>query len=150
MVGLEALRKSDLLEGLSDEELLLIAKLAREEVYEAGAVIFHENEPARDLYIVREGRVAILIDIGRNKQTVIDTIYHNRSFGWSAMVPPYVRTGTTKTMTKTRVIALSGRDLQDLCQSKYGTCYTIMEKLATIISRRLKDTRLQLVSLMQG
>ena len=31
-----------------------------------------------------------------------------------------------------------------------GTCYTIMEKLATIISSRLKDTRLQLISLMHG
>ena len=150
MVGLEALRKSDLFEGLSDEELLLIAKLAREETYEAGAVIFRENEPARDLYIVREGRVAILIDIGRGKQTVIDTIYRNGSFGWSAMVPPYILTGTAKTMEKTRVIVLTGQDLRELCRMSCGTCYTIMEKLATIISSRLKDTRLQLISLMYG
>lgn len=150
MVGLEALRKCDLFEGLSDEELLLIAPLAHEETYEAGAVIFRENDPARDLYMVRDGRVAILINVGRNQQTVIDTIYPNRSFGWSGMVPPYIRTGTTRALVKTRVIAISGRDLQELCQGKYGTCYTIMEKLATIISRRLKDTRLQLIGLMQG
>jgi CRP-like cAMP-binding protein len=148
MVGLEALRKSDLFEGLSDDELAAIAKMAREEVYHPGATIFRENEIAQNLYIVREGRVAILIDIGRGKQTVIDTIGRNGSFGWSAMVPPFVLTGTAQAMERTRLVAIQGHDLRDLCRMNCGTCYTIMEKLTTIISGRLKDTRLQLVSLM--
>ena len=150
MVGLEALRKSDLFEGLSDDELAAIAKMAREEMYDVGAIIFRENEVAKNLYIVREGRVAILIDIGRGKQTVIDTVCRNGSFGWSAMVPPYVLTGTAKAMERTRVIVLTGQDMRELCRMNCGTCYTIMEKLATIISSRLKDTRLQLISLMHG
>ena len=150
MVGLEALRKSDLLEGLSDDELAAIAKMAREELYDVGAIIFRENEVAKNLYIVREGRVAILIDIGRGKQTVIDTVCRNSSFGWSAMVPPYVLTGTAKAMERTRVIVLTGQDMRELCRMNCGTCYTIMEKLATIVSSRLKDARLQLISLMHG
>ena len=148
MVGLEALRKSDLFEGLSDDELAAIAKMAREEVYDTGATIFRENEVAKNLYIVREGRVAILIDIGRGKQTVIDTIGRNGSFGWSAMVPPYILTGTAKTIERTRLIVINGHDLRCLCRMNCATCYTIMEKLATIVSSRLKDTRLQLISLM--
>jgi CRP-like cAMP-binding protein len=150
VVGLEALRKSDLFEGLSDDELAAIARMAREETYEIGAVIFRENDIAKNLYIVREGRVAILIDIGRGKQTVIDTVCRNGSFGWSALVPPYILTGTAKVMERTRVIVISGQDLRELCRMNCGTCYTIMEKLATIISSRLKDTRLQLISLMYG
>ena len=150
MVGLEALRRSDLFEGLSDDELAAIAKMAREETYDVGTIIFRENSPAKDLYIVREGRVAILIDIGRGKQTVIDTICRNGSFGWSAMVPPYILTGSAKTMERTRVIIITGRELRELCRTSCGTCYTIMEKLATIISIRLKDTRLQLIGLMHG
>lgn len=148
MVGLEALRKSDLFEGLSDDELAAIAKMAREETYQVGATIFRENEVAKNLYIVREGRVAILIDIGRGKQTVIDTVVRNGSFGWSAMVPPYILTGTAQAMERTRVVVVNGQDLRALCHMNCATCYTIMEKLATIISGRLKDTRLQLISLM--
>jgi len=148
MVGLEVLRKSDLFEGLGDEELLEIARLAREEKYDAGSVVFRENDPANYLYIVREGRVAILIDIGRTKQTVIDTISRNGSFGWSAMVPPYIYTSTSRTLEPTRVIVLSGQELRELCSIHCSTCYTIMEKIARIISKRLKDTRLQLVNLL--
>jgi hypothetical protein len=65
-------------------------------------------------------------------------------------VPPYILTGTAKTMERTRVIIITGRELRELCHMSCGTCYTIMEKLATIISVRLKDTRLQLISLMYG
>ena len=49
-----------------------------------------------------------------------------------------------------QVIVLTGQDMRELCRMNCGTCYTIMEKLATIISSRLKDTRLQLISLMHG
>src|SRR5271157_2242331 len=96
MVGLEPLRKSDLFEGLSDDELVAIAKIAHEETFPVGATVFLENDPGRYLYIVVEGRVVILINIGRGRQTVVDTICLNSSFGWSAMVPPFVLTGTAK------------------------------------------------------
>lgn len=148
MVGLEALRRSDLFEGLSDDELIAIARIAREETYEPGAVIFRENDAARCLYIVREGRVALLIDIGRGKQTVIDTISRNSSFGWSALVPPYAFTSAARAMEPTRVIVLAGDDLRAFCNTHCTTCYAIMEKIAVIISTRLKDTRLQLIHLL--
>jgi CRP-like cAMP-binding protein len=148
MVGLDTLRRSELFEGLSDDELAAIARLARSEVYETGARIFTEGGAARNLYIVVEGRVAILIDIGHGKQTVIDSVCRNGSFGWSAMVPPYLWTGTARAMEQTRVIVIPGRDLRELCRVSCGTCYNIMERLATIISGRLQQTRMQLISLM--
>ena len=148
MVGLETLRKSDVFGGLTDEELFALAKVAREETYEAGTQIFAENETATNLYIVIEGRVVILIDIARGRQAVIDTVTRGGSFGWSAMVPPYVLTGTARAVDRVKVIALAGDELRNLCKVNCATCYTIMEKLATIISRRLGETRLQLMSLM--
>lgn len=150
MVGLEALRKNDLFEGLSDDELVAIAKIAREETHEAGTIIFRENDSAENLYVVREGRVALLIDIGRNKQTVIDSISINGSFGWSAMVPPYTFTSAAQAMERTHLIVLSGHDLRELCRTSCTTCYSIMEKIVVIISHRLKDTRLQLISLLHN
>jgi CRP/FNR family cyclic AMP-dependent transcriptional regulator len=150
MVPLGSLRKSELFEGLTDDELVAIAKMAQEETYEAGAQIFAENEAAKNLYIVLEGRVAILIDIGRGRQTVVDTVVKGGSFGWSALVPPYILTGTAKAVEKSKVIAIPCEDLQGLCKSNCRACYTVMENLATIISGRLGDTRMQLISLMYG
>jgi signal-transduction protein with cAMP-binding, CBS, and nucleotidyltransferase domain len=58
----------EIFESLTDDELAALGKLAREEIYEAGACICIENEVATKLYIVREGRVAILINIGRGSR----------------------------------------------------------------------------------
>jgi CRP/FNR family transcriptional regulator, cyclic AMP receptor protein len=148
MVGLEVLRSSDLFGGLRDDELIGIARLACEVTYDVGATIFREGDLADNLYIVREGRVAVLINIRQGKLSVVDTVHNNASFGWSAMVPPYIRTGTTCTLEKTRLVIISGQDLRDMCRVESATCYTVMEKLATIISQRLKHTRLQLITSM--
>ncbi len=148
MVGLEILRRSDIFGGLPDDELFVIARIAHEEEYEAGAQILTENDVARNLYIVVEGRVVILINIARGRQAVIDTVTRGGSFGWSAMVPPYVLTGTARAVDRVRVIAVPSEELRNLCKGNCGMCYAIMERLATILSRRLAETRLQLVGLV--
>lgn len=148
MVGLEILRKSDVFAGLTDEELYSVAKVAREVCYEAGTQILTENEPARDLYLVVEGRVVVLADAARGRQAVIDTITRGGSFGWSAMVPPYVLSGTARSVDRVKLIAIPGDELRGLCKINCALCYTIMERLAMIISRRLHETRMQLLGLV--
>jgi CRP-like cAMP-binding protein len=148
MVGLEVLRKSDVFGGLTDEELYAVAKMSHEEVFEAGTEICAENDAARNLYVVIEGRVVVMVEIGRGRQAIVDTVTKGGSFGWSAIVPPYVLTGSAKAVDRVRLVVISGDDIRNLCRINCAMCYAIMEKLATIISRRLTETRLQLISLM--
>jgi CRP/FNR family cyclic AMP-dependent transcriptional regulator len=148
MIALETLRKSDVFGGLTDDELVAIARMAHEETYTAGTQILAESGPAKYLYLVVEGRVVILADIARGRQAVIDTVTKGSSFGWSAMVPPYTLSGTVTAVDSVRLIAIPGEELRGLCKTNCSLCYTIMERLATLISRRLSDTRLQLLSMM--
>jgi len=150
MLSLELLRNSEVFDGLSDDELAPIAKMATEASYQAGEEIFAENDEARYLYVVTEGRVQVLINVGRGRQVVVDTVTRDGSFGWSALVPPYFYTGGAKCSEPTRVVAIPGDELRALCMDNCRICHTIMERLASIISARLKDTRLQLISLMYG
>lgn len=150
MVGLDLLRGSEVFDGLSDDELAPIALMSTVTAYAAGAEIFVEGQPADNLYIVADGRVQVLIDIGRGRQTVVDTVTRDGSFGWSALVPPFVYTGGAKCSEPSRLVAIPGEGLRDLCKENCRVCHTIMEHLASIISARLKDTRLQLISLMYG
>ncbi|GAI38831.1 unnamed protein product, partial [marine sediment metagenome] len=48
----EILKHSDLFRGLSNDELDKLLPLCREEVYEAGTVIFPEGTPCHTMYIV--------------------------------------------------------------------------------------------------
>ncbi len=150
MVSLDLLRTSEVFDGLSDDELAPIAKMSSQQSYRAGDLVFEENQEATSLYIVTSGRVGILIDIGKGRQTVVDTIVPDGSFGWSALVPPYFYTGAAKCLEPTQVLVVPGDDLRSLCLENCRICHSIMERLASIISARLKDTRIQLIGLMYG
>ena len=150
MISMDALRNSELFEGLGDDELAIIARMAREETLEPGVRIFAEGEAAGSLYIVERGRIAVLIDLGHGRQTVVDTVGPGASFGWSTLVPPYVYTASAMCSEPAKVLVVPGDGLRELCQQHCRTAYAIMERLAMVISTRLKDTRLELMSLVQG
>lgn len=150
MVSLSELRASSLLEGLNDEQLAQVAKIAHEETFETGSLLFKENDEATTLYLIMEGRVAVLIDIGGGRKTNVDTVTKGETVGWSAMVPPHTMTASAKAVERTRVVALPGSQMRDFCLTNCQMCYTIMENLAKTIGARLRDTRLQLTSLNYG
>jgi CRP-like cAMP-binding protein len=150
MVPMDLIRASEVFSGLSDDELAPIAKMAHLEDHSTGDRLFGENDEAKYIYTVTTGRVGILIDIGKGRQTVVDTIGPDGSFGWSALVPPYFYTAAAQCLEPTQVLVVPGEELRVLCLDNCRICHVIMERLASIISGRLKDTRIQLISLMYG
>lgn len=146
----EMLRQADLLSGLTDDELAYIIHMASMRTYEAGARIFVENEEAREIYIVHQGRVALLVDIGQGRQAVMGTVGRHESFGWPALVPPFIHCETARCVERTTVIAIPTAGLRELCLANCTVCYTIMEKVTSVISSRLKDARFQLIHMLTG
>ena len=73
-----AIRNSQLFWNTSDAQMDELVAICEEQSFEAGYRIFSEGGPARDLYIVRSGRVALEMEIrigSRTKrQAVIDVI----------------------------------------------------------------------------
>jgi LmbE family N-acetylglucosaminyl deacetylase len=57
---MEFMRGTELFASLPDSQLTALAKIASERVVEEGTVISSEGDPAREVYVVREGEVSIL------------------------------------------------------------------------------------------
>lgn len=147
MVPIELLRQASLFEGIADDELAQVSKIASQISFQANSYIFREDDAANDLYVVISGRVAVLIDIGQGRQTMVDTISPGETFGWSSMVPPHVMTASAKAVEPTIVLDIPSTQMREFCLTDCRMCFQIMENLARTISIRLKDTRLQLTSL---
>ena len=101
MVTIDTLRKAELFGGLSDDELRLIAEVAREERYEAGSVFHREGVELEALYFVRSGRVRVELDLDlkphlERSTFLVDRLRDGAAFGWSSLVEPYVSTATVK------------------------------------------------------
>lgn len=155
MVSTQALKRARLLEGLSDNELEKIASLSREEKYRAGAIIFEEGDPARNLYIVEEGKIALetKLDLGpyaAPRPTTIEVLTPGEAFGWSALVEPHILTSSARCLKTAKVIAIEGVSLRHLLDSDARIGQKVMARLTSIVASRLRETREKLKDFLAG
>ncbi len=139
------LGKCQLFQGLTDDELDKIARLCREEVYEAGVTIFREGEAAKELYIVEDGKVVLEMTIrlgsGSGRQGIIDVITKEQVFGWSALGEQKSLTMSARCIEKTKAIAVDGECLRRLLEEEEGSGYKVMQGLTGVVSTRLTQTK---------
>jgi len=147
----ETLKSMNLFEFLKLEELKDIAALAKVEEFNSGDYVFKEGDKAEKIYLVLEGRVAVEIEIAANKKVSIYTETKGKMFGYPSLVKPHVFTTYARCMDKVTLITIKAEDLVDkVFKQDCRRGYLVMNKLAEIIAMKLKETRMQLLSLAHG
>ena len=139
------LRRVEFFSHLTDDVLALLADASRLKSLQAGARIYCENDEARELCIVDQGRVALLVDIGNGHQTVMETAVPQDVLGWASLLPPYIHMDTARCLEPATVIALPAAVVRDLCQSDCGACCIIMDRVIGVITSSLADARFKLI-----
>jgi CRP/FNR family cyclic AMP-dependent transcriptional regulator len=158
MIPYRLLQGFSLFEGLSEDELKIIADQGREEDYDEGEVIFEERTEARHVFLLAEGRVALRFRLPLKpltRETTIDTVSKGEVFAWSALVKPHRLTATAICSERAKCLVFEGEDLHRIFQENNHIGYVVIENLAAVIAGRLRDVRLQLIreigqSLMHG
>jgi CRP/FNR family cyclic AMP-dependent transcriptional regulator len=150
MVSPELLRRFPFFSGLTDEEIKSIAMVSDEERHEADTFIFREGDKAQKMYVLIEGTVDIMVNTdeeGLERETV-STLNHGDVFCWSSVVEPHSLTASAFAATPVRVVAIDGAGLRAMFELDCHLGFRILQKAAVIISERLKDTRIQMLSLV--
>jgi CRP/FNR family cyclic AMP-dependent transcriptional regulator len=150
MVSPELLRRYPFFAGLSDEELKSIAMISEEQKYEANTFIFRERDPAKKLFVLLEGTVDIMVDTDEEglQHETVSTLSPGDVFCWSSVVEPYVLTASAFAATPATTIAMDGAGLRAMFELDCHLGYRILQKAAQVISSRLKDTRIQMLSMV--
>jgi CRP-like cAMP-binding protein len=68
------------------------------------------------------------------------------TFGWSALIEPRRYTASAVCLGEVKVLAIDGAKLSKLLEEDLQLGFTVMKKVAEIISSRLRNTRSQLRS----
>ncbi len=143
MVTIQDLRAFNLFAGLDDSELAQIASLCTRRTYESGAEIFSPGTPAGDVFMLEGGNDAVHIEISvyeHGPRTVIHTLQKGEVFGWAALVPPHMRTGSARCTERASVICVDGKALMALIERNEHMGYMVMRNLSGILSTRLVST----------
>jgi len=145
------LRLSDLFNEVSDDQLKKLAPFCREEVYEAGAMIFRAGTPSHTIHIVESGSVALEMNlkIGRGGgSATIGVVTRGGCIGRSGLMSPYVHTLTGRTLEKTEVIALDARILRRWCEENPDEGCIVMNNAAKVVASRLEHTEATLAHIL--
>jgi CRP/FNR family cyclic AMP-dependent transcriptional regulator len=145
MSPLETLHSCELFTGLSSEEIQEIAAIAREDAYEEGDLILAEDELARRLFILSDGRVQVHTRlrsaVGPEGEVIIEEVEPGSIFGWSSMVKQQRFTASVKALEPVTVLAIDADALNALFDRNAHIGFVLMKQLAEVIASRLRHTR---------
>jgi len=141
----EALKSSELFQGLTDEELDKLIPLCQEQIYEAGTVMFCEGDQCQYVQTVKRGKVALETELAISRGSVetatIDVLSDGNSFCWSALMEPHVLTSSGRCLEKTEIIALDGNRLKALLDENPRIGYKVANNLVKVVASRLQHTK---------
>jgi CRP/FNR family cyclic AMP-dependent transcriptional regulator len=147
------LKQSDIFYQFTPTQLEMVANLCQEVVFQAGEIVFKENSSSKELYVIAQGEVEILINpstIGSslgNKHTdsVIATLRRGQSFGEVALVDEGLRSASARAAQKeTRMLVISRDKLIMLCETYPQLGYRLMYNLAADLAMKIRNTDLRI------
>ncbi len=143
----EIVAESPVFQGLSRDQLELIAGCAQNVGFEPGARLFREGEPADTFYLVRKGRVSLSAHAPGRGVIVIETLDPGEVAGWSWLFPPYVWHFDASAVDEVRAVSFDGACLRGKCEADPALGYALMGRFASVMIDRLQHTRLRLLDL---
>ncbi len=81
METIEILRKNDLFSGLEDNELVVLAHLARQKFVNKDVFIIKEGESTNEMYLIKAGKVDVMLNNHDGKELILTTLRAGDIFG---------------------------------------------------------------------
>jgi len=147
------LKQSDIFYQFTATQLELVANLCNEIVFQEGEIIFRENSGSKELYVIAQGEVDILINPAlvtaplsdAHKETRIATLRRGQSFGEVALVDEGLRSASACAAQKdTRLFIIPRDKLILLCETYPQLGYRLMYNLAADLAMKIRNTDLRI------
>jgi CRP-like cAMP-binding protein len=143
------LKQGDIFYQFTPTQLELVANICQEVVYNAGDLIFQENSGSKELYVISQGEVDILINRGpgntEKKETAVARLRRGQSFGEVALVDEGLRSASARASSKdTRLLVIQREKLIILCETYPQLGYRLMYNLAADLAMKIRNTDLRI------
>ena len=130
--------------GIDRTELQNFAELTREKSYPRGSVILFENDPGDSLFIVRSGRVKVVLIGEDGREVILSVLGEGAFFGEMALLDDEPRSAHVIAMEDSVVLALRREDFRTRLRASPEVAIALLREL----SRRLRRADDQIGSLV--
>jgi CRP/FNR family cyclic AMP-dependent transcriptional regulator len=145
---LEFLKKVNLFETLSVDELEKIEKISRIEAFAKDAIIFKEGDPGDRCYVITNGDVRIskfILNIGEEALAILKP---GDYFGEMALIDNFPRSAHAIANTDVALLAISKTDLDKILIMDRELGYKLLWAFTKTLSKRLRETNEKMASFL--
>ena len=142
---ISSLRRSELFQALTPEEMGKLAPLCMEVSIDQDTPLFSEGREATYIYLVIEGQISLHKAIRAPhsrplRRTVVSICRARDVVGWSALVAPYKYTLSAVAWDSTKLARIDSRILRRALDMHSHIGFKVMRSLAAIMARHLGQT----------
>jgi CRP-like cAMP-binding protein len=141
MVDLSSIQNAAIFEGVGQSEIRKLESIARVEQAAKGDCLFSHGETADTLYLAKDGRFALTIQVralDEHFEVPIEEKAAGEAFGWSALVEPHKSIYSAYCTRTGSVIAFSRGDLEELMSSDPNLGQRLLQNLNQLIGSRIR------------
>ncbi len=153
MEKIDILRRTDIFYDLTAAQLEMLASICEERAIKLGDIIFEENNPGDEMFVISRGAVEILVDPsivggpGAKKRgsmpVTIATLRSGQTFGEIALVDQGLRTASARCAeTETQLLAIQRGKFMKLCDTYPEMGYRVMRNIAADLAFKIRGSDL--------
>ncbi|MGJ0845348.1 Crp/Fnr family transcriptional regulator [Tissierella praeacuta] len=116
--------------NLSYEEMMEVAKVTREKIFEKGEMLYMAGEKSEKLYVIHSGKVKITRFTDTGKEQVIRVLGTGDFMGELSLFSPLPLTDNGEALSRTIACIIDGKKLKDLMKKYPVIALKIMEELS--------------------
>jgi CRP/FNR family cyclic AMP-dependent transcriptional regulator len=135
-------------EGLDPKQIGLLTPLMEEVRFPKNAVIFEQGQPTSSLYILLEGEVLVNYKPYDGPPLNVARILPGGVFGWSAAVGHEQYSSGAMAAKDCVAYSIRPESLQKICDCDPDTGGALLERLASVIAERLRNTHASILGII--
>lgn len=134
------LRRSHLFRDLDPEVVRLLAERAASRRYKKGERVFHQGDPGDAMYVVKEGRVKVVVVSEAGEEMVLATLGPAQSFGELALIDDHPRSAGAVAVETTTLLVITRRSLSEALTLHPEIAQKLLKSLGAVIRRLTEQT----------
>lgn len=133
--------------NLDEDFVSRIVEIGEKKSLEEGEWLFRQDQEAKFIYLITEGKIALTIRFRDNAIDRLNPYLRGEIIGWSALVKPNIYTMGAIAEQSSTVIGFGGKEFMALMDDNKEQGYILLQNLTELISERLINRNIQLMSL---
>ena len=140
-----ALAAHPMLQGMSADHLAVLARSASDVAFPAGYRLFEEGGSANHFWLIQSGLVGLDLHVPGQGRARIDTVGAGELLGWSWRFAPYRWAFGGVAASPVEAFEFDAQAVRASCTSEPGFGHEVTERLAHVLAKRLRSTRVRLI-----